>query len=751
MLNLQPPYLDINNLRIYTDDKDPDVFYYVNQKPRLCFTEEGKPALSVYAVVPESGVGKANDSILETGLSIDIDLSVSEMEEEAARAAISKNFKRTAKTLSPAPLHKGLVTFFMAQKEGAGDAKEWYVRSGFSPSMIGTNRASVAVRATGEDAKRLVAALSNNQIMAIINYDLEVVGITPVYKAHLKADMGLVYAHVNERTKHSYTFYNKDVEKIVDDLKETNALEIEIEESDPDIKAEAMKTMMNELKTQVVQQFFTKQEIMNSDSTEEKIAGGVGAFFKGLVQSIIPNYSYKKREVDQSLLKTFEINLNQKNAKTIPISPQGQLKEIIDSAGVDIKDCLSWVLLDDLEVKGETVTINLEANTFEGNFIKSVVTYCRVIDVATGQQIKEPETLAFDSTDVAEKKKLSKSFTSTRYRDKQYRYEYWSNIYLDSVPGFLPSPLVTKVVSDESNYININTSDYYKSFDIDLLLPDLSVFDRANMVLARVKVFSNEFGEKPVMSKDFIIDKEHTENKRLSIITERELDLHYKIDFTYVIPNAKDLTLSIEDSESIFLVPNPFEKRWHTELECLADWTEVDKVIVDTRFCDALQEAPVTNSFSFTDENPSATLNVACSLDTPAQKFEYYYRVYKKDGSKVEGGWIPVEDEKRVSIDVFDLRPERTIQVRLKNPDDFRKNDIGEVKVSFFPTKDAEAMVGLIVSADGFLEFKYPWEKGDSKVYYYKFTAKDRDRSVVCQCKKTAADSDQLLLEFVDE
>ena len=211
------------------------------------------------------------------------------------------------------------------------------------------------------------------------------------------------------------------------------------------------------------------------------------------------------------------------------------------------------------------------------------------------------------------------------------------------------------------------------------------------------------------------------------------------------------MTLSEEDSESIFLVPNPFEKRWHTELECLADWTEVDKVIVDTRFCDPLQEDPITNSFSFTDENPSATMNVACSLDTPAQKFEYYYRVYKKDGSKVEGGWIPVEGEKRVSIDVFTLRPERTIQVKLKNPDDFKKNDIGEIKVSFFPSKDAEAMVGLIVSAEGFAEFKYPWEKGDSKVYYYKFTAKDRDRSVVFQCKKTAADSDQLLLEFVDE
>ncbi len=752
MLNLQPPFLDVGNLRIYTDDTDPTVFYYVTQKPKLCFDENGKPALSVYAVVPESGVGKDNDSILETGLSIDIDLSVTEEELENAREEVKKNFKRTAKTFSPAPLHKGVVKLFMAQKEGSDNSKSWYVSSGFSPSMIGTNRASLAIRTTGEDAKRLVAALSSNQIMATINYDLDIIGITPVYKAYMRADMQLVYHHVQEKTKQNWIFYNSDVEKIVNELQESHALTIEIEEMDPDIKAEAMKALLNDLKSEVIKLFFEENKLISNQLSAESVAGALADFSTEIVKSVLPGYSYSKKTVDETQLKTYEIDLHQKNAKTFSISPQGQLKEIIDSAGVNIDDYLTWVLLDDLEVKGQTVTVRLDASTFEGNFIKSVVTYCRVIDVATGQQIKEPETIAFDGVESKDSTKLSKSFTYTRYRDKEYRYEFWSHIYLDSLPGVLPSPLVTKVTTTESNYIYINPADYYKNFEIDLNLPDLSVFDYANMIIAKVDVYSDELDGKTVMNKDFVFDKDNADHKFLSIITDREMSLKYKIDFTYVLPNAKDISQQLDKTQdsTIVLVPNPFENNWQVELDCMADWEDVERVIIETRFKDAAQEDPITNIFTFKGDHTTDTLNAACSLDTEKRTFEYYYRVFRRDGSHVEGGWIQVENESYVAIDVDSLKPERTVQVKLKNPDDFKKNDIGEIKISFYPTKNAEPIVKSIVKADSVVEFKYDWKKGDDKAYYYKFVAKDTDKGEVFKTKKKADDRDLLLLELVE-
>lgn len=764
MLNLQPPFLDVGNLRIYTDDTDKDVFYYVNQKPRLCMNGEGKPALSVYAVVPESGVNKNNDSILETCLSVDIDLSVTDAELEAAREEIATNFKREPKTLSPAPLHKGIVKLMMLQKSDAEKDKKWFVSSGFSPSMIGTNRVSLAVRATGEDAKQLVAALSSNQVAATVYYDLEVVGITPVYKALMRVDMKQVYHHVEERTNLNLVFYNKDIEKIVDELEESHALTIEVEEQDPDIKAEAMKSLMNELKSEVTKLFFTEEKLPSDKVTADSVARGISGAFTNMFKSILPNYAYRRKEVDESVLKIYEINLRQKNAKTFPISPQGQLKEIIDTAGVNIDDCLEWVRVDDLEVKGQSVTVRLAANTFEGGVIKSVVTYCRVVDADSGEQVKEPMTIAFDGDGVLagnnkeDKDKavdMKKTFTYTRYRDKNYRYEYWSDIYIDAVPGLLPSPLKTKVRSTESNYIYINPADYYKTFQIDLNLPDQSVLEHANMILAQVDVVSDELEGKTVMSKDFKFEKNDNDHKILTVITEREMELGYKMDFTYVIPGEKDVTLHMDKPQrsSIFLVPNPFENKWEVDLDCVTDWDEVERVVIETRFKDAAKEDMVTNLFTFKEDHISDKLTVECSMETEKRTFEYYYHIYRRDGSKVEGGWIPVENESYVLIDVTSLKPERTIKVRMKNPDDFGKFNLKEVKVFFYPPneEDEEEKTDYIVKADGVVAFTYPWNKGDSKVYTYKFTAKDKDNEKVFQGKKTKDDSEELLLELSDQ
>lgn len=260
MLNLQPPYLDVGNIRVYKDDKDPSVFYYITQKPRLAISDSGKPAISAYALIPESGAGKENDSILETALTLDVDLHITDEEMETVREAIKKEFNASAKTLCPAPLHKGVVRFMMAQAGAESDPKKWYVSSDFRPSMLGTNRASLVVRTTGEDAKRLVATLSGNEIAALIYYDLDILGITPVFKARMKADMSLIYHHVQTKSSGRYLFYNKDIEKTVDELIGTKALTIEIEETDPDIKADAMKAMMNELKTEVTKRFSKKNK-----------------------------------------------------------------------------------------------------------------------------------------------------------------------------------------------------------------------------------------------------------------------------------------------------------------------------------------------------------------------------------------------------------------------------------------------------------------------------------------------------------
>lgn len=750
MLNLQPPYLDVGNIRVYKDDKDASVFYYITQKPRLAIGDNGKPAISAYALIPESGAGKENDSILETALTLDVDLHITDEEMETVREAIKKEFNASAKTLCPAPLHKGVVRFMMAQASAESDPKKWYVSSDFRPSMLGTNRASLVVRTTGEDAKRLVATLSGNEIAALIYYDLDILGITPVFKARMKADMSLIYHHVQTKSSGRYLFYNKDIEKTVDELIGTKALTIEIEETDPDIKADAMKAMMNELKTEVTKRFFEeKQALIEEKSNKNPLVEGIVDLTQGIIGSVIPNKTYTKKECNQELLQTYDINLNQRNAKTIPVSPQGQIKEMIDSANIQLKDFLSWITLDALEVKGQKVTIKLSDDTFDGNFIKSVVTHCQVVDAETGLPVNDVETLAFNCG--AEEKVLSKNFTYTRHRTMNYKYQYWSQIYLDSTPGFLPSMLKTKVCETNSNYITINPSDYYRSYDLVIMLDDLSVLEHTSMVIVKLDVKSPNYDNQIIMSKELIFDGKNSENKRVSIIADRELKLDYILQYTYVIPNAKDITLNAEkdSTHSSVIVPNPFENKWQVDIECMANWDVISKVFIETRVLDTIQEDPIVNQFTFNADKTEDTLKVSCSLDTPKNKFEYYYRVYNKDGSMAEGGWIPFNNEGFLYIDADSLKPERTIRFRLKNPDDFKKLSLRELKITFTPTTSTTPIEELILSGDEEASVSYPWKKGDSKIYSYKFVAKGKEYRY--RSKKLNSSADEVLLEFVEE
>ena len=196
------------DLTIFLDD-DPksNVFYYISQKPRLVVNDNGRAALSSYALLPETGTNKNNERVVEAGLSLDVDLSVSdELLDEAKKEIEKLNFggnnpKKDKIVLSPAPVQDGLVYFVMGQAGNEPD-KKWFVSSGFRPSMLGSNRASLAVRASGDQAKNLIATMSQNAMIGTLKYEMNLVGVTPVYKARLYANMQQVYHHIEEKTKH---------------------------------------------------------------------------------------------------------------------------------------------------------------------------------------------------------------------------------------------------------------------------------------------------------------------------------------------------------------------------------------------------------------------------------------------------------------------------------------------------------------------------------------------------------------------
>ena len=90
MLSLSPPFLTLGDVMVFRDDVDPESFYYICQRPSLARDNDGKPVISVYCVMPESGV-RSEEDILEAGLNLDVDLSVSDEELKEVKKLIQKS------------------------------------------------------------------------------------------------------------------------------------------------------------------------------------------------------------------------------------------------------------------------------------------------------------------------------------------------------------------------------------------------------------------------------------------------------------------------------------------------------------------------------------------------------------------------------------------------------------------------------------------------------------------------------------
>lgn len=669
MLSLKPPFLQIGNLMIFSDDTDNRTFYYQSQRPSIARNKEGKPKISAYAILPESGSGSGGDSISEAGLSLDVDLSVSMEDLELAKKAITKEYGRSPKILAPAPLNDGKARFIMAQAGDESEPSKWFVTSEVRPSMSGTNNTSIVARAKGDDAKLMVAAANSGDIPAGIFYELSIIGITPVYHAHLEADMSMIYHHFDSSIKINNLFSNTEISKVLDRMMEDRTIDIEIEELDPDIKAEAMKSLFDELNRKVIDTLFEPVSLLSiKESTSQKIGNGISS----VLRSIIPGGHFTRRELDETQLKTITLDLSQKNAKIYKVYPQALLSSMVEDAEVDLQSTISWIKLDDVPFFSQDVTVRIASDTFSNSNINTVSVYCRVVNADTGRQVKDFECMTFDSSN----NEMASEFSFIRQRGVKYHYEYKVVMYLNSGYNMISGKKETAWRSEESPYIYINPADYYKNVELDVNIGDTTVFDYATMIQADISAIEKTSGES-VLSTTIIFSKDNMEHRHFVIVAGSELDIAYDIALTYFLPGAEDLSVKHSNIEnSFFFIANPFENRWAVDLICKADWEKIDRVYLSTRIFDVGRPDPIENHFLFNSENQGARLNAACNLETKSKVFEYKANVIYKDGPKVIAGWYPHKGDPVLVIDADSLKSESIIRFNVVSCPNFEIKDI---------------------------------------------------------------------------
>ncbi|MEM8762382.1 MAG: hypothetical protein AAGD88_01125 [Bacteroidota bacterium] len=672
MLSYQPPFMDVGNLTIFKDDTDPETFYYANIQPAIVQNAEG-PSLAAYTILPESSTDESINQVIDSSLSMEVSLGVSEEILDVAIEQIKEQWGKNAKRLLPVTVTDGKVYLILASAGEEPDPKEWYVSSGISPSIFGDNRAALVVKTSGEEAKRLVAALNEDMVAGHVYYEMNMLGIAPTFKARLRVKWDRIYKHFEDMKVKNFIFAREEISNTFDELKESSLVEMEIEELDPDVSQYASKALLDELKTEAVKNLFKPSvpPLSASQKIENRIAHGVGMIHS----SIIPGSHYILRNNKEIQSNELIVDLRERKAKKYPFYPQALLSTMIQKAG-GLHDRLKWIKLDDLPFRPETITADLAADTFTIANIRSVKIDCEVWDQTLNKKERD-HTFIFDGKD-----KLKGTFKYTRQHSNVYRYRYRATIYINNEGTGLPSQMEVDWQDTESEFIYFNPSEYFENTKLQIGIDDTSIFEHTHLIETKVTVREKKSNKK-VLTNTFLLeaDKEKKEPHLLSLLHSKLHPVKIDLRVVYYIPGSEEFTLELPDHEDFsFFIPNPFENKWTVELMSNADWEQTGKMIVETRIWDNTRGVWITDKFNFTKEQHSHQLGVVTSLDTPKENLEYRNTVIKNNSDVVRGPWT---DHKGPILMVKDtVKPARSIKVMLAEAPDFEEFEIKELSVN---------------------------------------------------------------------
>jgi len=358
MLLYKPPFLMVGPVTVFPDHVDLESFYYVVSVPQLV-VENGDPSFWATAILPPvtvdtPGTAVAGQAVGRALVSFDVNLPLPPDLDEPLRKEIEKRWGRAAKRLVPAPLQAGTVTLTVARPNADTPDKQFSVYSGHSPTLVGDNRAALAIAAEGNEAQALVAAMSVGHLAGVVTYELEMPGLAPSFEASMKVHWSRIYERFRRHDMTNFVFATEEVDRTVEQLEDTKDIDIDVKDLDPDARQSATRALFDELKSQVIKNLFEAPSPTGDTPIEERIGRGV----REVLTSLLPGVSHTLRTLTQSSLQDTEINLREQKVNVYKLYPQTTLAGMLERGG-HAASRLTFVRVEDLPNRVEQVSVEI--------------------------------------------------------------------------------------------------------------------------------------------------------------------------------------------------------------------------------------------------------------------------------------------------------------------------------------------------------------------------------------------------------
>ncbi|HSF43239.1 MAG TPA: hypothetical protein VLT87_25790 [Thermoanaerobaculia bacterium] len=274
MLYLDAPIGPIGGLMIYRDHADPDLFYYVPERPRLA-NNDGVPEFVFLKYRRDITDNPDFDPDVKQALgggflAFTVDLGVSDEQLDDMKRELGR-FSNGEVKLTPIQFRKGSVRLTITKDAADAPGAEPAAPRGLTffeevygatqPSLFGFNRATFAVVLSQEAATLFEAALKSGISPVGVIYDLEFLGLRPAFHVKITAEYKRIYESLEvgfgARGQIGPVSVAAEVDVAFQKLRDSGAVKVEVLNfTDDESLRKQADDAFNWFKTDLIKDFF---------------------------------------------------------------------------------------------------------------------------------------------------------------------------------------------------------------------------------------------------------------------------------------------------------------------------------------------------------------------------------------------------------------------------------------------------------------------------------------------------------------
>jgi hypothetical protein len=559
----------VAHVLIHRDDEDPSRFYMVPERPTIASDDDGKPLFTfiLYARNVEA-LDPTDREVQRAYLSLTTQVAVSAADEQRIRTHLRNTLGFNPHLSYPPVFMDGSVEFATFNEDMVR-----YTTGSKQPSLVGTNLASFSQQFNQDGAEVFRQSVEQGVVPAIVNYSLVYLARIPAVSIHIHGNRRDFYEELKTHTivtqvrrKNGKIVYKKTWPEIgsLKEFRNTfHSLTIDIDSGDfrenapgSDLTQKLEEMAFSILQTNILPSFF---ETAFDPATEEQSNN------KWLM------------EVEKVAEGRVDVRINKRDVVQKRINPNARLSTIMQAEQIKAATIYvdtSQTFFQELDV---TINANVNFNDDPVYALKVFLAYDEMDEVRNVRVSRTREFLFRSADEIGRFRQIMAKRADGSPKDS---YRYWSELVYRNTGQTVRIPASGAETSQERQLVISYQRLGFRKVIVTLgSMPELVASVRVAMRYPGSTLAS--------ATQTFELTRTSPTAVFFTYTGHAGPPRNHTYEITYILTDGQQMALPEKsDNAATLTISNPFEQSIATRFLAQADFSVVDKIIVDARYQD---------------------------------------------------------------------------------------------------------------------------------------------------------------------